>query len=324
MKKAPARIEVNFGQVLPDEPEWLEKLPDEAPNGPPWVMYVLATEAERLKRERDRCLAALRHVRDRSASTDADDFRVVNEVIAACEAGGDDPANETARQRDLLLEVTRALLVNALPEEHCNACDYTIEGAGVLYTLKHEDECPVAKAHAAVAECEGDGADRAEETARQMSASSQAPDRIRARDDRTWHTYWGPQPDGSTYIRLAIHNETARRLALFLEAAKAVDRHSESIRTHGLNAVDAMAALIGLRRAIAACEADEPVIYFSRFAVRQLMIDVSAGSVPQETIDLCRAEGVDPHDALQMGWAAACFKLKALMDALDPAGASDD
>ena len=50
MGKAPKRIEVNLGQVLPDEPEWLEKLPGEEPNGPPWEMYILASEAERMKR----------------------------------------------------------------------------------------------------------------------------------------------------------------------------------------------------------------------------------------------------------------------------------
>ena len=58
-------------------------------------------------------------------------------------------------------------------------------------------------------------------------------------------------------------------------------------------------------------------LYILRAAVRQLLIDVSAGSVPQETIDQCRMHSVDPHDALQMGWAACCFKLKALMDKLD-------
>ena len=63
--------------------------------------------------------------------------------------------------------------------------------------------------------------------------------------------------------------------------------------------------------------------YYRRDIVRNLMIELSAGSVPQETIDLCRAEGVDPHDALQMGWAAACFKFKELLDALDEEDASN-
>ncbi len=68
-----------------------------------------------------------------------------------------DVADEHKRQRDALLEATRALLASALPEEHCHACDYSIEGSGVRYTLKHEDECPVPRARAAIAACEGTG-----------------------------------------------------------------------------------------------------------------------------------------------------------------------
>lgn len=50
--------------------------------------------------------------------------------------------------------------------------------------------------------------------------------------------------------------------------------------------------------------------YVLRSAVMEVLNKVAAGDVSQEVIDQCRDQGVDPLDAIQMGWSAAVMMLQ--------------
>ena len=57
--------------------------------------------------------------------------------------------------------------------------------------------------------------------------------------------------------------------------------------------------------------------YLRRQDVRQALIDLCGDTVLEEVVKKAIAAEVNTHDAIQIGWAAACFKLKALLDTLD-------